>query len=152
MPRILSNPEFNQFTQDEASVIQTLENQPGPMQDPAGGSYGQSKVVNWNGMSVLIYLGPAVIDSGDGTQWSNVYLSDVTDASQLQAITQPGYSSPPQTMLDTLPQATIDTIAADAAALGKLLNPLGQIPKILTDNLVPIVVAVALLAFLFLRR
>lgn len=151
MARSLSDPQFNQFTIDEAGVIQTLEGSAGPQVDPAGGTYGQSKVVNWGGMAVLIYLGPAVTDD-TGTQWSNVYLSDVTDAPQLQAISVPGYSAPPQSMLDTLPQATIDTIASDAAALGKLLNPLGQIPQILVSNLVPIIVGLAVILIFAMRK
>lgn len=125
MPRSLSNPEYNQFSQDEAAQIQALENSPGPSVDPAGGTYGQSKVIAWGGMQVLVYLGPAVIDS-NGDEWPNVYTSDVSDDPALAAVSQPGYSAPPQSMLDTLPQATIDVITEDAAKVGALVNGLGQ--------------------------
>jgi len=111
--RSLSNPEYNQFTQDEASVIQSL----GP---------GQSKIVSWNGMSILVYIGPNYVDV-NGDLYPDVYTSDVSDAPQLQAMLQPGFSAPPQTMLDTLPAAIEQVIAGDAATAGALLNSSGQL-------------------------
>lgn len=110
--RALSNPEYAQFTQDEASVISML----GP---------GQSAVVNWGGMAVLVYIGPNYINVNDAL-YPDVYLSDVTDAPQLQAMTSPGFSAPAQTVLDALPSATISTIASEAAQVGAFANSAGQ--------------------------
>jgi len=124
--RTLSNPEYTQFTQDNAQSIAALLASPGPMTDPAGGTYGQSRVISWGGLSVLVYIGPAVIDPSTGTEWPDIYTTDISDASQLAAVSQPGYSNPPQSMLDTLPQAVIDTIASEAQTAGKLVNSLGQ--------------------------
>lgn len=110
--RALSNPEWVQFMSDEAGLVQ--------MMNP-----GDSKVVNWNDMSVLVFIGANPI-SQDGNLYPDVYLTDVSDAPQLQAMLAPGFNSPPQSMLDTLPQAIEDTIASDAATAGALVNQAGQ--------------------------
>lgn len=156
MPRSLSNPEYNQFTQDNAAAIQALETQPGPQVDPAGGTYGQSKVFSWGGMSVLVYLGPAVVDA-NGDEFPNIYTSDVSDDPALAAISQPGYSAPPQSMLDTLPQATIDVISEDAQKVGALVNSLGQaiVAGVQTaTSITPLVImgGIILLALMYIPR
>lgn len=98
--------------QDEGGLIQ--------MMNP-----GDHKIVNWGDMSVLVFIGANPI-SQDGNLFPDVYLSDVSDAPQLQAMVSPGYNAPPQGMLDTLPQAIEDTIAQDAATAGALVNAAGQ--------------------------
>jgi|SRR5215831_5189489 len=110
--RSLSNPEFAQFMQDEQAIVSSMWP-------------GQHQVVNWGGMSVLILIGPNPIED-NGQLYPDVYLSDVSDAPQLQAMLQPGYNAPPQSMLDTLPQAIQDTIASEAATAGALINSAGQ--------------------------
>jgi len=154
MPRALSDPEFAQFMSDEASVVSALQPE-------------QSKVVSWNGLSVLIYIGPNQIDTGQTTWYGteiyapDVYLTDVTDASQLAAIKTPGYgTTPPQSMLDTLPQSVIDTIKEEAAAAGLLINKLGEriggfaasLTKPLVSDLTTPLIAVAVILFLVNKR
>jgi hypothetical protein len=122
--RALSNPEFVQFMADNANMV-------------AGLQPGQSIVVNWGGgvsygtwgggMPILVYIGPLPIQNSDGSTSPDIYLTDVSNAPQLAAIAGPGYgTTPPQTMLDTLPQAMIDTIKDDAATAGALVNQAGQ--------------------------
>lgn len=139
--------------QDEASVISSMSN-------------GQSRIVSWNGMSILVYIGQNDITVND-LLYPDVYLTDVSNATQLQALLQPGYTAPPQGMLDTLPQAVTDTIAEDAAKVGALVNSAGQyanelLQKIagaagqaaesLVSPLVPILVGAIVLIFLVSRR
>lgn len=118
MPRPLSNAEFVQFTMDY------------PQYDGLSSSFnmyqGQSAVVNWNntGQIVLVYDAPDTITVNDNV-YPDVYYTDVTDATQIQALIQPGYTALPQSMLDTLPQATKDVIAEESAALGAMVDQLG---------------------------
>jgi hypothetical protein len=108
----LSNLDWLQFSQDEAATIQVM-------------SPGDHKIVNWDNRSILIFIGANPI-TVDGNLYPDVYLTDVSDAPQLQAMLQPGYSAPPQGMLDTLPQAIEDTITSEAATAGALVNSAGQ--------------------------
>jgi len=109
----VSDIEFAQFMSDNRDLIASLLPE-------------QSKVVAWNGLSILVYIGPGQVSVG-GNIYPDVYLSDVTAAPQIQAISQAGYgTTPPQTMLDTLPQAVVDTIKEDAAMVGDLVNSAGQ--------------------------
>lgn len=113
MARTLSNWEFAQFMTDNADLVHSM-------------SYPQTKVVQWNGESVLVFIGPNPIDIGDGNLYQDVYLTDVSDAPQLAALTSGVYQQAPQSMLDTLPQAITDTIASEAASAGVLMNSAGQ--------------------------
>jgi hypothetical protein len=73
-----------------------------------------------------VYIGPNQIEQNNNL-YPDVYLSDVTAAPQLQAISGGGYgTSPSQSMLEALPQAVIDTIKEDAASAGELVNQAGQ--------------------------
>lgn len=117
-------------------------------------------------MSVLIYIGQNYINVNNAL-YPDVYLTDVSDATQLQAMLQPGYSAPPQGMLDTLPQAVTDTIVEDAAKLGALVNSAGnyandllqkiagaagQAAESLVSPLVPILIGAIVLIYLVSRR
>jgi len=105
--------EFAQFMSDNRDLIASLLPE-------------QSKVVAWNGLSILVYIGPGQVSVG-GNIYPDVYLSDVTTAPQVQAVSQPGYgTAPSQSMLDTLPQAVVDTMKEDAAMVGDLVNSAGQ--------------------------
>jgi len=112
MPRMLSNPEFAQFMSDEAGVISTMMPE-------------SSKLVAWGGMTILVYIGANPIHINDQI-YPDVYLSDVSDDPALTAMQSPNFTAPPQTELDALPQAIQDTIAADAATAGHLVNSAGQ--------------------------
>jgi hypothetical protein len=152
--RALSNPEYDQFTQDEASVISNMWP-------------GQSKLVSWGGLSVLVLIGQNPINI-DGLLYPDVYLSDVSDAPQLAAMQQANFSAPPQSMLDTLPQAIQDTIADDAAAAGKLLNQAGDaitavlaktggaigagLKPVVSSLTVPLVIIGAIVALMYLPK
>jgi len=109
----VSDIEFAQFMSDNRDLIASLLPE-------------QSKVVAWNGLSILVYIGPGQVSVG-GNIYPDVYLSDVTTAPQVQAVSQPGYgTAPSQSMLDTLPQAVVDTMKEDAAMVGDLVNSAGQ--------------------------
>lgn len=144
MSRMLSNVEWAEFMTDNAALVQSL----GPE---------QSKVVSWNGMSVLVYIGANPIEQ-NGNLYQDVYLTDVSDASQLQSISTAGYgTTPPQSMLDTLPQAVIDTIKQDAATAGTLINSAGQAlsagAAAASSALIgPVVIALVILGLLYLPK
>lgn len=150
MPRPLSTPEFLQFEQDNADLIASI-------------NPGQFKIVSWNGMSILAYVGPNYVNV-DGALYPDIYLTDVSNATQLQAMLQPGYTAPPQSMLDTLPQAVSDTIAEDAAKAGALINSAGQAAMDLLKKAAgaaedaasalvwPVVIGAVLLLYLVSRR
>jgi hypothetical protein len=109
----VSDIEYAQFVSDNKDLIYSLLPE-------------QSKVVAWNGLSILVYIGINQVQVGNNL-YPDVYLSDVTTAPQIAAISTIGYgTTPSQSMLDTLPQATIDTIKDDAALAGDLLNQAGQ--------------------------
>ena len=111
--RALSDAEWAQCYQDNRELIFGLMPE-------------QSKIVSWNGMPVLIYVGPNSL-TVEGQIYPDVYMSDVSNAPQLAAVSQGGYgTTPPQSMLDTLPQAVVDTVKEDAAKVGALVNQLGQ--------------------------
>jgi hypothetical protein len=112
MARMLSNPEFAQFMQDEAGVISTMMPE-------------TSRLVSWNGRTILVYIGANPITVNDQI-YPDVYLTDVSDASQLSAMQNPNFAAPPQGVLDALPQAVVDTVRADAATAGNLVNSAGQ--------------------------
>lgn len=127
MPRPLSNAEFAQFTTDYPQYNATSTQ--------FAMTPGQSAVVNWNntGQIVLVYDSFNTIPIEDDslgypvvTQYPDVYYTDVSDATQVTALTQPGFTAPPQTMLDALPQAIKDTIAQEAQALGALVDSAGN--------------------------
>jgi hypothetical protein len=154
--RSLSNPEYVQFLADNPSVSGMLA--------------GTSTVISWGGMSVLVYVGPNEIEGPDGGLYPDIYLSDVSDAPQLAALT--GTPAPTQSMLDALPSSVSQTIAAEAAQAGALLNSAGQsaaallegvastigqtaanLTSPLTSSLtVPIIAAVVILALMYLPK
>jgi hypothetical protein len=102
--RALSNPEFVQFFADNPDAGSTL-------------AATQSQIVAWSGMAILVYR------DANGDLWT----SDVSDAPQLANVSMPGYgTSSPQSMLNALPAAIVDTIKDDAAAVGALANQTGQ--------------------------
>lgn len=144
MPRMLSNFEWSQFMTDNASLIQSM-------------SPEQSKVVSWNGESVLVYIGPNPIEQ-NGNLYPDVYLTDVSDTSQIQAISTPGYgTTPAQTMLDTLPQSVIDALKDDASTVGVLVNSAGQAiaagaSGVASAVSLPIIAALVILALIYLPR
>lgn len=113
MPRALSNPEFAQFMTDNSNLINSM-------------NYPDKVVVPWNGLSVLVFIGPNALIADDGTAYKDVYLSDVSDSPQLAALTGGAYQQQPITMLQALPEATKQVIAEDAAAAGALVNSVGQ--------------------------
>jgi hypothetical protein len=116
MARMLGNLEFVQFMQDNGDTVRSM-------------SYPQTKLIEWNGIEVLVFIGPNPIDIGDGNLYQDVYLADVSDAPQLAAMGSGAYQQPTQSMLDALPQAITDTIASDAATAGQLVNSAGQSAK-----------------------
>lgn len=120
--RRLSDPEFAQFMTDNAASIAGLGPGQSKIIDWGSNSYG-----NWSSMSVLVFIGANPIQNDDGTISPDVHLADVTGATQFAAVAGPGYgTTPPQTMLDTLPQAIKDTIVEDAAAAGALVDQAGN--------------------------
>lgn len=117
MPSALSNLDFIQFTSDYPQYNGV---NPAFNMQPA-----QSALVNWNDRIILVYNAPDTITVNDNV-YPDVYYTDVSDASQLQALQNPNFTAPPQSMLDTLPQSIKDIIAEDAAAAGAMVNQLGQ--------------------------
>ena len=119
MPKALSNLDFVAFTADYPqynAVSPSFNMQP-----------GQSVVVNWNnsGRIILVYEGPNYININENL-YPDVYYTDVSDSTQLNALQNPNYTAPPQSQLDALPQAIKDTMAQEAVAAGAMINQAGQ--------------------------
>lgn len=141
--RRLSDPEFAQFMTDEQGFVTTL-------------MPGQSAIVDWNGLKVLAYIGSQAIDVG-GDLYPDVYLSEVSDAPQLAAMTNPAFHAPSQTWYEALPPAVLDAIKNDAANAGVLLNSLAQqignvaggLTQPLLSNLTFPIVAIGFLAAMY---
>lgn len=140
--RALSNYEFVQFEADNAALVATMMPE-------------SSKVVQWNGMSVLIRIGANPIVQ-DNELFPDVYLTDVSNAPQIQAISKD--APPPQSMLDLLPQSVIEIIFEDAQAIGAAVNAAGKAAakaaaKPISDGITFGIVAVfAIAAFMYLPR
>jgi hypothetical protein len=143
--RALSDYEFVQFEADNAALLATM------MPNAA-------KVVQWNGMSILVKIGPQPIVQ-DEELFQDVYLTDVSAAPQIQAISKD--YPPPQSMLELLPQSTVDVIFEEAKAVGAALNAAGKAAgaaaaaaaKPLSDGITFGIVAVfAIAAFMYLPR
>jgi hypothetical protein len=84
-----------------------------------------SRIFDFNGLKILVYIGPNPITINDAI-YADVYMSDVTDSPALKALSSGAYQQAPQSMLDTLPQAVVDTVKEEAAAAGDLINQAGQ--------------------------
>lgn len=108
----LSNLDYIQFTSDESATISAMLPE-------------QSQIINWDDRSILVYIGPNPINV-NGDLYPDVYATDVSDAPQLQSMLTPGFTAPPQSMLDALPASIEQSITQAAAAGGALLNSAGQ--------------------------
>jgi hypothetical protein len=162
MPFPLSSLDFIQFTTDY------------PQYNALSPSFamqsGQTSIVNWNnsGRIVLVWYDPSETITVNDNVYPSIYYTDVTDSSQLAALENPNYVAPPQSMLDTLPQAIKDTIAGEATAAGAMVNQVGQTLAVGTDflsktvgtvagnltqpllsNLTPVLIGGLVLLFLF---